>query len=142
MEFVNSIAQIVHQEVSLHSGAANKNIGDAFLLVWKLAGSRRDTSRRSSLVRTRSQSSCISRGSTQSGKAAGPLVCSLHLRRVCCADLYSFPAGGRMSQLVNADDSKGKEEAAANIADQALASFIVIQAALKRSAKLQQFSAR
>ena len=35
MEFVNSIARIVHMEVSLHGGAANKNIGDAFLLVWK-----------------------------------------------------------------------------------------------------------
>jgi class 3 adenylate cyclase len=35
MEFVNSIAKIVHMEVSLHGGAANKNIGDAFLLVWK-----------------------------------------------------------------------------------------------------------
>ena len=36
MEFVNGIAQIVHMEVSLHGGAPNKNIGDAFLLVWKL----------------------------------------------------------------------------------------------------------
>jgi len=35
MEFVNSIAQIVHMEVALHGGSANKNIGDAFLLVWK-----------------------------------------------------------------------------------------------------------
>ena len=35
MEFVNSIAQIVHMEVSLHKGSANKNIGDAFLVVWK-----------------------------------------------------------------------------------------------------------
>lgn len=35
MEFVNSIAKIVHMEVSLHGGAANKNMGDAFLLVWK-----------------------------------------------------------------------------------------------------------
>ena len=35
MEFVNSIAKIVHMEVSLHGGAANKNVGDAFLLVWK-----------------------------------------------------------------------------------------------------------
>ncbi len=35
MEFVNSIAKIVHTEVALHGGAANKNIGDAFLLVWK-----------------------------------------------------------------------------------------------------------
>lgn len=36
MEFVNSIAKIVHMEVSLHGGAPNKNIGDAFLLVWKM----------------------------------------------------------------------------------------------------------
>lgn len=35
MSFVNTIAQIVHSEVHLHDGAANKNIGDAFLLVWK-----------------------------------------------------------------------------------------------------------
>mmetsp|Transcript_33782 Transcript_33782/g.40808 ORF Transcript_33782/g.40808 Transcript_33782/m.40808 type:complete len:903 (+) Transcript_33782:122-2830(+) len=35
MEFVNSIGQIVHMEVALHGGSANKNIGDAFLLVWK-----------------------------------------------------------------------------------------------------------
>ena len=27
--------QIVHMEVALHGGSANKNIGDAFLLVWK-----------------------------------------------------------------------------------------------------------
>jgi hypothetical protein len=35
MEFVNSIAKIVHMEVALHDGSANKNIGNAFLLVWK-----------------------------------------------------------------------------------------------------------
>ena len=33
MEFVNSIAKIVHMETSLHGGFPNKNIGDAFLLV-------------------------------------------------------------------------------------------------------------
>ena len=35
MEFVNVIAHIVHSTVANHGGAANKNIGDAFLLVWK-----------------------------------------------------------------------------------------------------------
>jgi len=35
MIFVNEIAHIVHQIVDFFSGAANKNIGDAFLLVWK-----------------------------------------------------------------------------------------------------------
>ena len=39
MEFVNTIARIVHMEVSLHGGSPNKNIGDAFLLVWKLPAS-------------------------------------------------------------------------------------------------------
>jgi class 3 adenylate cyclase len=36
--FVNKIAQIVHSEVSNSEGGANKNIGDAFLVVWKLKG--------------------------------------------------------------------------------------------------------
>lgn len=36
MEFVNTIARIVHTSVAVHGGAANKNIGDAFLLVWKM----------------------------------------------------------------------------------------------------------
>lgn len=36
MLFVNEIAQIVHNTVFRFSGSANKNIGDAFLLVWKL----------------------------------------------------------------------------------------------------------
>ena len=35
MIFVNEIAEIVHGTVDRFSGAANKNIGDAFLLVWK-----------------------------------------------------------------------------------------------------------
>lgn len=35
MAFVNSMAQIVHSIVDSYGGTANKNIGDAFLLVWK-----------------------------------------------------------------------------------------------------------
>jgi len=35
MLFVNEIGEIVHGTVDRYSGAANKNIGDAFLLVWK-----------------------------------------------------------------------------------------------------------
>lgn len=37
MVFVNEIAQIVHGVVDKYMGAANKNIGDAFLLVWKFS---------------------------------------------------------------------------------------------------------
>lgn len=36
MLFVNEIAEIVHGVVDSFTGAANKNIGDAFLLVWKI----------------------------------------------------------------------------------------------------------
>eukprot|EP00743_Colponemidia_sp_Colp-15_P004114 GILK01004442.1.p1 GENE.GILK01004442.1~~GILK01004442.1.p1 ORF type:complete len:836 (-),score=113.06 GILK01004442.1:537-3044(-) len=36
MVFVNQIAEIVHSVVDRYGGSANKNIGDAFLLVWKL----------------------------------------------------------------------------------------------------------
>jgi len=35
MVFVNEIALIVHSAVDHFQGAANKNIGEAFLLVWK-----------------------------------------------------------------------------------------------------------
>ncbi len=35
MIFVNQIGEIVHNVVDSYSGAPNKNIGDAFLLVWK-----------------------------------------------------------------------------------------------------------
>lgn len=35
MVFVNQIADIVHTYVDQYSGATNKNIGEAFLLVWK-----------------------------------------------------------------------------------------------------------
>ena len=36
MLFVNRIAYILHDIVVQCSGSANKNIGDAFLLAWKL----------------------------------------------------------------------------------------------------------
>jgi class 3 adenylate cyclase len=36
MVFVNEIGEIVHAIVDSYAGQANKNIGDAFLLVWKL----------------------------------------------------------------------------------------------------------
>ena len=98
MEFVNSIANIVHMEVSLHGGAANKNIGDAFLLVWKLPGSAGMTRERSA------------RSSVLGAKVAS---------------------------------SQGQEDVqVTHLADAALASFIIIQAALKRSKKLQSYNSR
>jgi len=39
LEFVNKIAEIVHENVHQHLGSTNKNIGDVFLLVWKFKNS-------------------------------------------------------------------------------------------------------
>ena len=36
MKFVNTVASIVHVATHKYHGAANKNIGDAFLLVWRV----------------------------------------------------------------------------------------------------------
>merc|ERR1719436_1092932 len=36
MVFVNQVAGIVHRIVDEHLGAANKNVGEAFLLVWRI----------------------------------------------------------------------------------------------------------
>uniref|UniRef100_A0A7S2PY98 Guanylate cyclase domain-containing protein n=1 Tax=Zooxanthella nutricula TaxID=1333877 RepID=A0A7S2PY98_9DINO len=36
MVFVNQVAEIVHRIVHEHLGAANKNVGEAFLLVWRI----------------------------------------------------------------------------------------------------------
>ena len=36
MIFVNKVAEITHRHVVKSGGHPNKNIGDAFLLVWKL----------------------------------------------------------------------------------------------------------
>lgn len=35
MIFVNNVAEIVHSLIDRYGGTPNKNIGDAFLLVWK-----------------------------------------------------------------------------------------------------------
>jgi len=92
MEFVNSIAKIVHMEVSLHGGSANKNIGDAFLLVWKLP-----------------------------------------------TQLASNPDNLELAAASLPDE---KRESVAHLADRALAAFVVIHVALKRSPRLKQFCER
>jgi len=86
MEFVNTIAKIVHVEVHLHGGSANKNIGDAFLLVWKFP------------------------------------------KTIFPDDISSS------SSLV--DDKRRDVE---TVADKALASFITIIGALRRSARLHRY---
>lgn len=59
MTFVNSVARIVHDEVTRWGGLCNKNLGNAFLMVWRIgdeaalqdiSGRRRRKSQRNSLV--------------------------------------------------------------------------------------------
>merc|ERR1719162_2744088 len=42
MTFVNQIAEIVHGIVDEFHGAANKNNGDTFLLIWRIANFEKD----------------------------------------------------------------------------------------------------
>ena len=92
MEFVNSIASVVHSEVARHGGSANKNIGDAFLLVWKF-----------------------------------PPECSPE-------DVTALATGGTPKDPAVA-------AAAARVADSALAAFVLINAALRRSPKMAAYAA-
>jgi class 3 adenylate cyclase len=41
--FVNEIADIVHSSVDRYGGAANKNIGDSFLMVWRITQNNNST---------------------------------------------------------------------------------------------------
>ena len=87
MEFVNTIGKIVHMEVHLHGGSANKNVGDAFLLVWK------------------------------------------------------FPADVTLEDVERRAETRdaAKRDAMAQVANNALASFVVIAAGLRRSARLNAY---
>ena len=44
MVFVNQVAEVIHALVDIYGGNANKNIGDAFLLVWKVSAMPPDMS--------------------------------------------------------------------------------------------------
>lgn len=113
MEFVNCIASIVHEEVSFHGGAANKNIGDAFLLVWRLP----DVDGNVKMT----QESHLS--TTKSHRGRGSIV----------------DAKSAMQGLGLGDETI---PLASHLADAALASMIIIKSALDRSPKLQAFCKR
>merc|ERR1719453_289778 len=50
MTFVNQIAEIVHGVVDEYHGAANKNNGDMFLIIWRLQGVHIDADRKTRLA--------------------------------------------------------------------------------------------
>lgn len=52
MVFVNTIADTVHAQVDRYGGSANKNIGEAFLMIWKFK--KEDVKRKGKSVKLRS----------------------------------------------------------------------------------------
>jgi class 3 adenylate cyclase len=61
MVFVNQIAEVVHTQVDKFGGSANKNIGDAFLLVWKFDQSdvKEHKKRRGSMILRKKKKSVL-----------------------------------------------------------------------------------
>ena len=54
MVFVNTIADVVHSQVDRYGGSANKNIGEAFLMIWKFK--TKDVKKKGKEVKLRSKS--------------------------------------------------------------------------------------
>ena len=130
MEFVNAIAALVHREVALHGGSPNKNIGDAFLLVWKLPDGVDEAGMAAALALAEGSAGGGAGGGVDGGE--GGLVGTLPLD----------------STTANAAPGSPELDAALTLrkvralADGALASFITIQAALRRSRRLRELAAR
>ncbi|KAK9817269.1 hypothetical protein WJX72_012075 [[Myrmecia] bisecta] len=120
MEYVNSIAKIVHMEVSLHRGSPNKNIGDAFLLVWKLPREFKQADLQSPSQRA-----------LNAPKGLPELPGAMDDKQAIAA----YDPG--MDKLTRA-----RWQVARDLADRALAAFIIIHAALKRSRRLAEYSLR
>jgi class 3 adenylate cyclase len=91
MVFVNTIAEIVHRAVKDNNGAPNKNIGEAFLLVWRQAGSEVEAHNVQDDAHSSSNRSChsgTSKGSMADSalksfiRAALEVQASEHLRKI------------------------------------------------------------
>ena len=48
--FVNKIGSLVHESVYRYGGSANKNIGQAFLLVWKIPELKYELDQKTNLI--------------------------------------------------------------------------------------------
>lgn len=115
MEFVNTIARIVHMEVALHGGAPNKNIGDAFLLVWKLPEQyavRRSLSvQDAALVAAQDSGGDIAQDLAAAGRR-GTRELYLYARpmqrlTLSNASSAAVPVGGRMTRSAGFDGASG-----------------------------------
>ena len=135
MEFVNAIAALVHREVALHGGSPNKNIGDAFFLVWKLPEGVDEAGLAAALALAERGEG--GGGGEGGGEGGGPAA-GAHTTAAAAADPLSSPATPGSPEL----DAALTLRKVRALADGALASFITIQAALRRSRRLRELAAR
>jgi len=87
MTFVNSVARIVHEQVTRWGGTCNKNLGNAFLMIWRIGDEDElgDTNARKRLL---SQNSNSSKGDVD----PGPVNQEIDLRRIPGLDVMSDKA--------------------------------------------------
>jgi hypothetical protein len=68
LHFVNSIAEIVHRNVHAWGGQCNKNLGNAFVVVWKIGEEQALLAANSASIQTRKQAG---RGNNRSSNEGG-----------------------------------------------------------------------
>ena len=92
MTFVNNVARIVHDEVVRWGGTCNKNLGNAFLMVWRIGdedtlaeyrGLRNSNTANARSARRNSESSTLSDEGHVTFELNKPLKrCAIDLRRI------------------------------------------------------------
>jgi len=95
MTFVNSVARIVHEEVTRWGGRCNKNLGNAFLMVWRI-GDQADlqafTQRRRNKVGGTSRNSFLKMDINGANEGSDTRTVAIDLRRIPGLDLTSDKA--------------------------------------------------
>ena len=81
MTFINSVARIVHDEVTRWGGLCNKNLGNAFLMVWRI-GDESALQEITGIKRRKSKRYSLLEVSTTSGIRVGFRNLSIDLRRI------------------------------------------------------------
>lgn len=91
MTFVNSVARIVHEEVTRWGGLCNKNLGNAFLMVWRI-GDEAELQFISGRRRRASQRGSVTTPSRLASPMRGTNNLSVDLRRIPGLDTMSDKA--------------------------------------------------
>ncbi|MEW5318157.1 MAG: hypothetical protein WDW38_009402 [Sanguina aurantia] len=168
--FTDTTEVLLHTAVAVHGGAANKNIGDAFLLVWKFPKGYTMEDVIESTGITQAVETSSGRLSAPSAVYPPPPTTPTRTARQESKAVRSIQTGSLQANLgkegkknktdsliqqmlkfqsqrgLGLDQARPEEDerrSAVNaVADNALASFVVVHAALKRSVRLSKYSSR